>query len=100
MPAFSVHLTAQAESDLADLARDTGLAKRLKAARKTIGLLEVHGPRYPGLQSHKYDSLQGARGDEVWESYAEQRTPAAYRVFWHYGPAQGEITVLAITSHP
>ena len=100
MPAFTVHLTTQAENDLADLTRDKGLAKRLKAARKTIGLLEVHGPRYPGLQSHKYDSLQGARGEEVWQSYAEQRTPAAYRVFWHYGPAQGEITVLAITSHP
>ncbi len=100
MPAFTLLLTPQAQSDLAALENDSGLAKRLKAARKTLGLLELHGPRYPGLQSHKYDSLEGAHGEDVWESYAEQRTPAAYRIFWHYGPGQREITILAITAHP
>jgi hypothetical protein len=80
--------------------RRSCLAKRLKAARKTLGILEVHGPRHPGLQSHEYSTLRGTRGEDVWESYVEQRTPAAYRIFWHYGPADGEITVLAITSHP
>jgi len=100
VPAFTILLTPQAQSDLAALAKDSGLAKRLKATRKTLGLLELHGPRYPGLQSHKYDSLQGARGEDVWESYVEQRTAAAYRIFWHYGPGQREITILAITAHP
>jgi len=100
VPAFRIFLTPQAQGDLAVLAKDTGLAKRLKAARKTLGLLELHGPRYPGLQSHKYDSLRGAHGEDVWESYVEQRTPAAYRIFWHYGPGQREITILAITAHP
>lgn len=100
MPAFTILFTPQAQSDLAALAKDSGLAKRLKANRKTLGLLELHGPRYPGLRSHKYDSLQGARGEGVWESYVEQRTAAAYRIFWHYGPGQREITILAITVHP
>lgn len=100
MPAFTILLTPQAQSDLAALARDSGLAKRLKATRKTLGLLELHGPRYPGLQSHRYDSLQGAHGEEVWESSVEQRTAAAYRIFWHYGPGPREITILAITAHP
>ncbi len=26
--------------------------------------------------------------------------PAAYRVFFYYGPKRGEITVFAITPHP
>lgn len=34
------------------------------------------------------------------EAYAENKTPAAYRIFWHYGPGQDEITVIAIIPHP
>jgi len=37
---------------------------------------------------------------KAFESYAEQNTPAAYRVFWHYGPEKGQVTIIAITSHP
>jgi hypothetical protein len=68
--------------------------------RKTLGLLETQGPRYPGLNSHPYSSLQGPNGEDVWESYAENKTPAAFRVFWYYGPGRGVITVVAITPHP
>ena len=81
------------------LSHDRGLGKRLKAVRKTLGLLETN-PRHPGLRSHKFQSMEGPRGEEVFEAYAEQSTPAAYRVFWCYGPEKGQITVLAITSHP
>ena len=96
---FSIHLTDEAEAALEELQRDTGLGKRLKAVRKTLALLESN-PRHPGLQTHKFRSLSGPGGEEVFEAYAEQATPAAYRVFWCYGPARGEITVIAITSHP
>jgi hypothetical protein len=81
------------------LERDRGLAKRLRAVRKTLGRLQMN-PRHPGLRSHEFDSMSGTRGERVFESYAEQNTPAAYRVFWHYGPAKGQITIVAITSHP
>jgi hypothetical protein len=82
VPSFSLDLTAAAKASLAELRRDES------------------NPRHPGLQSHKYRSLSGPRGEEAFESYAEQNTPAAYRIFWHYGPRKGEITVIAITSHP
>jgi hypothetical protein len=81
------------------LERDRGLAKRWKAVRKTLGRLQVD-PHHPGLRSHEFGSMSGAAGEKVFESYAEQETPAAYRVFWHYGPAKGRITILAITRHP
>ena len=38
--------------------------------------------------------------DKVFEAYAQNRTPGAYRVFWCYGPEAGQITVIAITPHP
>ncbi len=95
---YTLLLTDEARTNLEDLLRDSGLAKRLKAVRKTLALLESN-PRHPGLQSHKFHSLSGPRGEDVFEVYAEQATPAAYRVFWCYGPEKGQITVIAITGH-
>ena len=99
MPSFSLHLTAGARATLNQLQRDAGLAKRLSAVRKTLARLESN-PRHPGLQSHKLQSLSEPTGEEVFEVYAEQATPAAYRVFWCYGPGKGQITIIAITQHP
>jgi hypothetical protein len=51
--------------------------------------------------------LIGAGGEKVFEAYAQNDTPGAYRIFWHYGPDEvvGKkrtpvITVVAITPHP
>ena len=59
-------------------------------------------PKHPGLQTHEYSSLEHpfAPGEKVLEAYAQNRTPGAYRIFWCYGPARGEITIIAITPHP
>jgi hypothetical protein len=88
--AFELFFTPQAEA---------GLAKRLKAVRKALGLLETN-PRHPGLNTHKFSSLKGPGGEEVFEAYAENMTPAAWRIFWYYGPEMKQITILAITPHP
>jgi hypothetical protein len=50
--------------------------------------------------SSPFHSLLGANGEKVFEAHAESRTPGAYRVFWHYGPGKGELTIIAITPHP
>jgi hypothetical protein len=97
--AFSIVFSALAASQMHELERDRGLGKRLKAVRKTIGRLELN-PRHPGLQSHKFHTMTGPRSEDVFEVYAEQATPAAYRVFWCYGPERAQITIVAITSHP
>ncbi len=94
-----LHFTARAKTDLEEIERDAGLTKRLKSVRKALGLLE-RNPRHPGLQTHKYESLKGPAGEDVFEAYAENRIPAAYRIFWFYGPAKDEITIVAITPHP
>ncbi|MCJ7514805.1 MAG: hypothetical protein MUO89_02380 [Dehalococcoidia bacterium] len=74
-------------------------SKRYQAVKKTIRLLAMN-PRHNSLQTHEYISLKGPNGEKVFEAYAEQRTPAAYRVFWYYGPSKGIITIFAITPHP
>lgn len=73
--------------------------KKYQKVLKTLGLLETN-LRHPSLNTHKYESLTGANGEEVFEAYVENKTPAAYRVFWHYGPSREVISILAITPHP
>ena len=97
--AFTLLFTDQARIDLNSLEKNKSLLKRLKAVKKTLGYLETN-PRHPSLNTHKYTCLNGPRGEEVFEAYAENKTPAAYRIFWYYGPQKKEITILAITPHP
>lgn len=73
--------------------------KKYRKVLKTLALMEIN-LRHPSLQTHKFDDLCGSNGEEVFEAYVENKTPAAFRVFWYYGPDQGVITILAITPHP
>lgn len=72
-----------------------------KQVQKTIQLLS-NNPKRPGLKTHEYEALEHPydKKQKVFEAYAQNKTPGAYRVFWCYGPAKGEITILAITPHP
>ena len=96
---FKLYFTKQASSDLDSLEKNKSLSKRLKAVRKTLAYLESN-PRHPSLNTHKFTSLFGPSGEEIFEAYAENKTPAAYRIFWYYGPNKKEITILTITQHP
>lgn len=96
---FELKFTDQADSDLTALEQDAHFKKRFKAVRKALGYLEIN-PRHPSLNTHKYNSLQGKNGEEIFEAYAENNTPGAYRIFWHYGPEKKVITIIAITEHP
>lgn len=96
---FKLLFTEQAEKDLKHLESDKSLVKRLKAVRKTLGYLQVN-PRHPALNTHKYRSIKTMIDEEIFEAYAENQTPAAYRIFWHYVPNKSNITIIAITAHP
>ncbi len=96
---FELRFTGRASIQLDALESDISLAKRLKAVRKALGLLEAN-PRHPGLNTHKFESIKGPNGEEVFEAYAENKTPDAWRIFWIYGPGRNQITILAITPHP
>lgn len=73
--------------------------KFFKKLVKALAFLSQN-PRHPGLASHEIDDLTRKYGMKIFQSYLENNTPAAGRLFWAYGPAQGDITVLAIEPHP
>lgn len=95
---FALRFTNEARDVLASLTAPQ-YATKLKKVRKALAQLQ-QDPKYPGLNSHKYSSIKGTSGDEVWDSYVENHTPGAWRIFWHYGPDAGQITVLTIGPHP
>ncbi len=76
-----------------------GEAVLYKKLRKALGFLAAN-PRHPGLASHDIDALSRRYGERVWQSYLENRTPPAGRLFWVYGPGRDEITVIGLEPHP
>ncbi len=75
------------------------LSSQFKAVSKALIYLQ-NNPRHPSLQTHKYHGMAGPEGQDVFEAYAQQNTPGAYRIFFYYGPGKCEITVFAIVAHP
>lgn len=102
-----LQFTPTADGQLSGIEGDPALKAVLKQVRKTLGYLETN-LRAKSLQTHKHDALSRRHKREVFEAYAQQDTPGAYRVFWHYGDDRIDkkgnhipyITVIAITPHP
>jgi len=44
--------------------------------------------------------LKRPGGEKIFEAYAEQSTPAAYSIFWYYGPDKNKITILSTIPPP
>jgi hypothetical protein len=115
--AFIIRWAARGDSDYAAITGEASRAlanrrasNRQKASKqeglfgqvtKAIRLL-ADNPRHPSLQTHEFDSKKNPYdpNGKVFEAYAQNKTPGAYRIFWCYGPGKGEITILAITPHP
>jgi hypothetical protein len=72
-----------------------------RQVHKTLDLLR-NNPKHPGLNTHEFTSIPNPydKKAKVFEAYAQNNRPGAYRVFWCYGPNKDEITVIAITPHP
>jgi hypothetical protein len=96
---FHLDFTAEAESQLIELRDSPALAKRYKAVSKALRLL-ASNPRHHGLNTHVWDSRKCSHGDKLFEAYAENNTPAAYRIFWCYAPGGTALLIDSVTAHP
>jgi hypothetical protein len=96
---FKIQFSDEADKQMNELENSPHLIKRLNAVNKVLACLETN-PRHPGLHTHKNCSIKINLKEEIFQSYAQNQTPGAYRIFWHYGPGKKMITILAITPHP
>lgn len=98
---FELIFTQRTREELEHLEDSSGHSGLVKQVKKTLGFLQTN-PRHPSLQTHVFHSLENPYDsrEKVFEAYIQQNTPAAYRLFWCYGPQKSQITVIAITPHP
>jgi hypothetical protein len=99
--------TPTANEQLNSIEGNPALVGVLKQVRKTLGYLQTN-LLAKSLQTHKHVALTIRYKREIFEAYAQQDTPGAYRIFWHYGDDEIDkkgnripcITVILITPHP
>jgi len=114
---FSLRQTQEARNTLSDLRAEAEKAQKTRIAQgktkaskqeglykqvaKTLKLLSTN-PRHPSMETHEFNSIDNPYdpAQKVFEAYAQNNTPGAYRIFWCYEPQKKEITILAITPHP
>ena len=99
MREFEIRFLESAENEFIALRDDSSKKAAFKAVHKSMKLMRSN-IRHPSLNTHKYNEISGPKGEEIFESYAQNNTPGAYRIFWYYGPSKGLITIVAITPHP
>lgn len=97
---WEIEISATADAQLEALKAEPSRKKQCKAVMKALGLLRTN-PRHPGLNTHAWKGRECPHGDKLWEAYAENNTPGAYRVFFCYPPhTPRTIYIIAITPHP
>jgi len=101
-----IKLTPTADKQYTALQDSPASAAVFEQVRKALGYLELD-LHHPGFQTHEFTSLAGPAGEKVYEAYAQNNAPGAYRIFWRCGPDEIKgkrripaITILATTRHP
>jgi hypothetical protein len=69
-----IRLLAGARRALEELTSDPAKAGLLKQLRKTLATMAAD-LRHPSLRTHKYISMKGPDGEDVFEAYAQNQTP-------------------------
>jgi hypothetical protein len=80
---------------------DVRLAKKLFKAIANL----ARDPYYPALESHEIPPLTArfsppGKTVKVFQSYLENQTPSAGRLYWVYGPERQMITLVGLEPHP
>ena len=95
--------TKQAAKALEALRADKGRAIVLKAVTKALEQLELDHT-HPGLNVHPRRGEKCPHDKTLFQAYAQNHTPGAFRIFYCFcllpGDEPGLINVIAITPHP
>ncbi len=98
---FKLKFTPEADRQLRKIEANRSQQGLNKQIIKTLKYLQIN-PKHPSLQTHVYESIGHPwdNNEKVFEAYAQNNTPCAYRIFWCYGPEKKQMTIIAITPHP
>ena len=76
--------------------KEEKLYKKWGSALKKLS----ENPNYPALHTHEISQLTKRYKLKVWQSYLENNTSSAMRMYWVYGPNKNDITIIGLEPHP
>jgi hypothetical protein len=79
-----LRFSTEAKNQLAELGLSTSTKGIHKQVNRALGHLQSD-PTHPSLNTHEFTSLS-TKDRKVFEAYAQNNTPGAYRILWYYGP--------------
>lgn len=94
---YKIEVADSALEDLEKIKKSHKAEILRKKIKNKIELLKQN-PKHSSLNSHEYTSLSKRYGVKIFGIYIENKTPGAYRLFWHYH-GNNIIRVVAITPH-
>ena len=95
---FEILFSEEAYDQFDKLKKNPSKEVVFKAVKKSLKFMKAN-LRHPSLNTHEFYNLYGPNKEKVFESYAQNKTPGAYRIFWYYGPEKGQITIASIVPH-
>lgn len=98
MTAETVWLSPSVDEWLREAERTPRLKEKFKKAKRAIRMMVEAGPTYPSFCTHQMENLKGPGGATIWNSYVENKTPQAWRMYW-VRCDDGSIQVVSIGPH-
>lgn len=97
MEPFRVQLTAPVEK----VRQRISTPRLRKDVDKALTWLSDPGPRHKSLRTKRYGAFDKHFGEQIFQSYVQTKTPAAWRMWWFYAQSEERtITVAAMGHHP
>ncbi len=88
--------------NLCERAKNNTLGNDKVLFKKLVKCLDFlrNNPKHNSLLTHEIKQLSNRFGKKVFQSYLENKTPSAGRIFWVYRPEKNQITIIVLESHP
>jgi hypothetical protein len=77
---FELRFTEKSDQDMEELKNNYSKKAIAKAVIKSLRFIATN-LKHPFLNTYKYDEFSGPNGEEIFESYAQNNAPGAYRIF-------------------
>lgn len=98
MSAEEVWLSPSVDEWLRQAQGSARLREKFKKAKKAIRMMREAGPAYPSFCTHQMNDLKGPGDETIWNSYVENNTSQAWRMYWIRRP-DGAIQIVSIGPH-
>ncbi|MBR7191910.1 hypothetical protein [Gordonia sp. SCSIO 19800] len=93
-----IDLSPSVDEWLRHAAVTASLRGKFKKARRAIRMMNEVGPSHPSFCTHQMQHLKGPDGRTIWNSYVENKTPQAWRMYW-VRLDDGAIQIVSIGPH-